>query len=131
LNSTNTAWRRVRPVAEADQLVDVDQREIAGMSGDARNRVRRSAGDIGRDREALRAKQTAARRQHKGGCARIDRTIEGKLDCDRLPNFARRPALCRAEARKSQQACQRSQKAADGNGLNYAHGGPETSCRAG
>jgi len=48
-----------RRVAPADQFVDVDQREIAGIGGDARNRFRRSIGDIGRDRQTFRVEQSA------------------------------------------------------------------------
>jgi len=39
--------RRTRMIAKADQYVDIDQRQIAGARDDPRNRVRRSAGDVG------------------------------------------------------------------------------------
>src|SRR5258707_14529721 len=94
---------------------------MAVACADARNRVRTSAGDIGRDRETLRAKQTAARRQHERRRARIDRTIEGKQDRGRWANFALGSAPCDAETRNSQQGCQRSQNAAVGDGRACAH----------
>jgi len=64
--------RRVRSVAKANQRVDVDQREIAGARGDACNRVLRSAGNVGRDRETSEPNKPLADAIRKGG-ARIDR----------------------------------------------------------
>ena len=61
----------------------------------------------------------------KGAALRIDRTVEGKLDRDRLPGLVRGLALPRAETPKTQQANQASQKIAERNCLVYAHGGTE------
>ena len=97
---------RTRFVAKADQRVDVGQREIAGAGADARNRVLGSAGNVGRDRETLGAKQAAGRGHHERSRGGIDRTIEGKLDGDRLPNVVRGPALSQREIRKTKQAYQ-------------------------
>jgi hypothetical protein len=44
-------------VAKPHQRVDVDEGKIAGARRDARNRVRRSAGDVGRDRQRFGAEQ--------------------------------------------------------------------------
>jgi hypothetical protein len=63
-------------VAKPHQRVDVDEGEIAATCRDARNRVLRSAGDVGRDRQRFRAEQAACRGHHeRRGCG-VDRAIE-------------------------------------------------------
>ena len=113
MNSTNTALTGAALlvlVAKAHQRVDVDQREIAGAGGDARDGIRRSAGDIGRDRQGFRAEQAAGRRHHERRRRGIDRPVERKLDRERGPGFVGGKSVARPEARNSAQAGKRSQK---------------------
>jgi hypothetical protein len=95
-------------------------------------------GNMGGNRKTFRTEQAVGRRQQEGGVARVDRTVEGKLDRGRLPNRIRGQAFRCAKARKKRQACQQSDKRADRrancrancrtncqtncNGRIYAHG---------
>ena len=88
-------------VAKTHQRVDVDQREIAAAVGDALDSVRRSAGDIGRDREALGTEQAVDGGHHERCRNRIDRPIERELDRDRRPRFFRGQRLVRNQTRNS------------------------------
>ena len=97
--------RRIGLVAKTNQLIDIDQREIAGIGGHARDRVRRSVGDIGTDGEPLRAEQAMVQRHHKRGRACFERTVEGELDRDRLLGFLGR----RSNAGQNHQARERGQ----------------------
>ena len=122
-------------VAKAHQRVDVDQREIAGAGRDARNGVRRSAGDIDRDRESLGAEQAVGRRHHERRVGRIDRPVERELDRERRPRFVRGKARPRSEAHHSAKACKQGKHWEQGVGSACTHGayvtGDGTSCRAG
>ena len=113
-------------VAKAHQRVDVDQRKIAGACRDARDRIRRSAGDIGRDRQAFRAEQAAGCGHHeRRGCG-IDRTVERKLDRERGPGFVRGQDIARHQARNRAQpgkaeVSESAQARADGVGPDSTH----------
>ena len=118
-------------VAKPHQRVDVDQREIAGACRDARNRIRRSAGDVGRDRQRFGAEQAAGGGHHeRRGCG-IDRTVERKLDLERGPGVIRGQDIARHQARNrtqpgkgSQENVQESAQArADGVGPDSTHRG--------
>ena len=126
-------------VAKPHQRVDVDQRKIAGARRDARNRIRRSAGDVGRDRQRFRAEQAAGGGHHeRRGCG-IDRTIERKLDRSggRGSSAARtllaiKPAIAHSPAREAKRALRRERMALVLTArieVTSARGG--TSCRAG
>ena len=113
--------RRIGLVAKTDQLIDIDQREIAGIGGHARDRVRRSVGDIGTDGEPLRAEKAMVQRHHKRRYTCFERTVERKLDCDRLLGVIGRRAFYRTETYHTDQARERGQHAPDCNGLTCAH----------
>jgi len=113
LNSTNTALMggSFRPVAEADQRVDVDLREIAGAGGDARDsRPAKPLAILVVTARPSEANMPRAAAMTNGAAPASIGRVEGKLDRDRLPNVAHRPARCQAENSKNQQACQRSPK---------------------
>ena len=61
--------RRVGLVAEADQFVDVDERELARAGGDARDRLGRAVGEIGPHREPFGGEQAAV----------LDATMKGAM----------------------------------------------------
>ena len=97
-------------VAKSHQRVDVDQGEIAGACRDARNRVRRSAGDVGRDRKRFRAEQAAGGGHHERRCRGIDRTVERELDLERGPGLVRGQDIARHQARNCAQPGKGSQE---------------------
>ena len=113
-------------VAVADQRVDVDQRKIAGACGDASDRIRRSAGDIGRHAKALGAEQAVHPGHHERRGHRVDRAVERELDRDRLPRLVRRLACARRTLRQPGRSARPGQ--AGCVGLTYAHGDRDRSC---
>ena len=117
-------------VAKPHQRVDVDQRKIAGARRDARNRIRRSAGDVGRDRQRFRAEQAAGCGHHeRGGCG-IDRTVERKLDRERGPGLVRGQDIARHQARNRAQPGKGSQENAQESAQARADGvGPDSTHR--
>ena len=124
-------------VAKAHQRVDVDQREIAGAGRDARDGVRRSAGDIGRDRQAFGAEQAAGRGHHERRGGRIDRPVERELDRERRPRLVRGQARSPAPKRTprkgpASEASRRERMALVRRArIELTSAGDGTSCRAG
>ena len=112
--------RRVGLVAEADQLVDVDEREITGAGCDARDCVGRSLREIVRNRQALGREQAAARRDHEGRHARLERTVEGELDRNGWLCGLRR-AFLDGRTCKGCEAGDERQHEAIGGCLDHAH----------
>ena len=121
--------RRVRLVAEADQFVEVDQRELASAAGDARDRSRGAADHFGRDGEPLGGEQAAARGEHEGRHAGVERMFERQLYGDLRPAWACRLARSGRHWREAQEgghencgeSCEHGPMAAQRDRLETTH----------
>ncbi|MHC2670991.1 hypothetical protein ACVI1J_003154 [Bradyrhizobium diazoefficiens] len=100
--------RRLVLVAKADQLVDVDERELAVALDDARERLRGPGRGVEGDVEALGAEFAVLRGKEERRHARIDRAVEGEVDRDGgHGGLGRRDVACgqcRKRDRERQQA---------------------------
>ncbi|MEY9632854.1 hypothetical protein ABIF66_001083 [Bradyrhizobium japonicum] len=98
-------------VAKADQLVDVDERELAVALGDARKRVHRSGCALEGHVETLGAEIAVLRREEERRHARIDGTIECEVDrCGRRSSFGRADV---ARSQRGERDCNGQQAAKD------------------
>ena len=103
-------------VAVADQVVEVDQRDVAVALGEAREGLARGGDRVGRDFEVLGTIEPAARGERERDGGAVDPTVERETD-DRRGMRGRREG---AEMRKQAEGC-KEQRVSLGGRLN-THG---------